>query len=334
MSQIIELEPGQVRQYINAESVFRELSRTMVESKDVRGSMFWREQSGSEYLIKEAAGGSQKSLGVRSDATEQIFKKFKERKTQVSERLSKLISASNDQQRLNKALRVGRVPSVVVKTLNAIARAGLQDHFITIGTHALYAYESACGVRFMPDMLATLDIDQLFDSRKRIAFAAQMQRGAGEDGMKSFIGVLQKADPSFRVMHDQKQTAVNDAGFEVDVIRRFARDGDPHPLRMSDDEEDFWAVQVAGADKMLSTPRFSQMVVSETGHMAMMNTLDPLTFIAIKRMITAAPSRDPRKRHKDALQADVVDELVRTRMPQFLEKPMRSDDGSSKSKAV
>lgn len=324
MSQIIELEPGQVRQYINAESVYRELGRTIIAAKDVRGSMFWREQSGGVYLIKESAVGSQKSLGAKSDATELIFKKFKEKKTQISERLSKLSAASNEQQRLNKAMRVGRVPSIVVKTLNAIAKAGLQGHFVTIGTHALYAYESACGVRFMPDMLATSDIDFLFDSRKRIAFSAQMQRGVGKDGMKSFIGILQKADPSFRVMHDQKQTAVNDSGFEVDVIRRFARDTDPHPMRMSDDEEDMWAVQVAGADKMLSTPRFSQMVVSETGHMAMMNTLDPLTFIAIKRMITAAPSRDPRKRHKDALQADVVDELVQTRMQHLLGNPVAS----------
>jgi hypothetical protein len=329
MSQIIELEPGQVRQYINAESVYKELGRTLIAAKDVRGSMFWREQSGGVYLIKESAVGSQKSLGAKSDATELIFKKFKERKAQVSARLSNLTAASNEQQRLNKAMRVGRVPSIVVKTLNAIAKAGLHDHFVTIGTHALYAYESACGVRFMPDMLATSDIDLLFDSRKRIAFSAQMQRGAGQDGMKSFIGILQKADPSFRVMHDQKQTAVNDSGFEVDVIRRFARDADPHPMRMSDDEEDMWAVQVAGADKMLSTPRFSQMVVSETGHMAMMNTLDPLTFIAIKRMITKAPSRDPRKRHKDALQADVVDELVRTRMQHLLGNPVASGDGGN-----
>lgn len=75
-----------------------------------------------EYLIKEFAGGSQKSLGVRSDATELIFKKFKERKAQISERLTKLISASHEQLRLNKAMRVGRVPSIVVKTLNALQK--------------------------------------------------------------------------------------------------------------------------------------------------------------------------------------------------------------------
>jgi len=33
----------------------------------------------------------------------------------------------------------------------------------------------------------------------------------------------------------------------VDIIRRVARDGDPHPLRMSDDEDDLWAAQVPSA---------------------------------------------------------------------------------------
>ena len=70
--------------------------------------------------------------------------------------------AAQNQQRLNKALRVGRVPGIVIKTLNALEAAVLQDHFVTIGTHSLYAYESACGVRFIPDALATQDRDQRF----------------------------------------------------------------------------------------------------------------------------------------------------------------------------
>ena len=67
----------------------------------------------------------------------------------------------------------------------------------------------------------------------------------------------------------------------------------------------------------MSAPRFSQVVVAETGHMAVMNTMDPLTFVTIKRMISNAPGRDPKKRVKDALQADLVEELVRTHMPQY-----------------
>ena len=74
-----------------------------------------------------------------------------------------------------------------------------------------------------------------------------------------------------------RKTAINDSGFEVDVIRRTAKDRDPHPFRMSADENELWAVQVEGADKIRSAPRFSQLVVAETGHMAVMNTMTPVT---------------------------------------------------------
>ena len=312
MSPILELLPNQTRQYIDAETVFLELRRAKAEAAEVRGSMFWRTQGNAEYLIRESSGGAQKSLGPRSAETQAMHERFKRRKTDTASRLAALTVAAHNQQRLNKALRVGRVPGLVVKTLNALEAAGLQDHFVSIGTHSLYAYESACGVRFVPDALATQDLDLLFDSRKRMSFMSQMRRMDS-----SFIGALQKADPTFRVMHDQKQTAINDAGFEVDVIRRAAKDRDPHPFRMSADENDLWAVQVEGADKMLSAPRFSQMVVAETGHMAVMNTMSPLTFVAIKRMISTAVGRDPKKRLKDALQADLVESLVRSHMPQY-----------------
>lgn len=312
MSEILELIPNQTRQYIDAETVFLELRRAKAEAAQVRGSMFWRTQQGREYLIRESTGGAQKSLGPRSADTEEMHERFKLRKAAASSRLTALTAAAHSQERMNKALRVGRVPGIVIKTLNALEAAGLQEHFITIGTHALYAFEAACGVRFTPDALATQDIDLLFDARKRLSFVSQLRRLDS-----SFIGALQKADPSFRVMSDQKQTAINDAGFEVDVIRRIATDKDPHPLRMSDDENDLWAVQVNGADRMLSTPGFSQVVVSETGRMAVMNTMDPLTFIAIKKLIAASPARDPRKRAKDALQAQLVEQLVRGYMPQY-----------------
>lgn len=314
MAHILELSAQQTRQYIDAETVFLALQRARREAAEVRGSMFWRTQGSAQYLVRESAGGGQKSLGPRGLETEAIFQRFKLRKEQAQSRLAALQEAAHHQQRLNKALRVGRVPGIVIKTLNALQAAGLQEHFMTIGTHSLYAYESACGVRFTPDAMATQDIDLLFDSRKRIAFMSRMKKLDS-----SFIGALQKADATFRVRvrADQKQTAINDSGFEIDVIRRTAKDGDPHPFRMSDDEDDLWAVQVDGADKMLSSERFSQVVVAETGHMAVMHTMPPLTFIALKKQLATSPGRDPKKRLKDALQAELVQELVQTSMPQY-----------------
>ena len=129
MNQIIELQPNQTRQYIDAETVFLELLRVRNEQKETRGSMFWREVAGTSYLIRESSGGAQKSLGPRDTQTELIFQKFQAKKASLTERLKSLAQAAQTQQRLNKALRVGRVPSIVVKTLNALQDAGLHDQF-------------------------------------------------------------------------------------------------------------------------------------------------------------------------------------------------------------
>lgn len=137
MSQIIELQPTQARQYIDAETVFLELLRVRKEQNETRGSMYWREQSGAVYLIRESSGGSQKSLGLKDAHTEHIFQTFQSKKEAVTQRLKSLTQTAQAQQRMNKALRVGRVPSIVVKTLNALRDAGLDQHFLTIGTHAL-----------------------------------------------------------------------------------------------------------------------------------------------------------------------------------------------------
>jgi hypothetical protein len=204
------------------------------------------------------------------------------------------------------------VPSIVVKTLNALRDAELHDHFLTIGIHALYAYESACGVRFIPDALATQDIDLLFDSRKRLSFVSRLKKMD-----TSFIGALQKADPTFRVLSNQKQTAINATGFEVDVIRRMTVDADPHPLKMSDFDDDLWAVQISDGNKMLGSRRFSQVVVAETGHMAVINTIDPNLFVSLKTKLSQSASRDPKKRPKDALQAKLVQALIDGYMPQY-----------------
>jgi len=48
-----------------------------------------------------------------------------------------------------------------------------------------------------------------------------------------------------------------------------------------------------------------------------MNTMSPVTFVAIKRMISAATGRDPKKRLNDVLQADLVESLIQTHMPQY-----------------
>lgn len=214
--------------------------------------------------------------------------------------------------KLNRAYQVGRTPNVVVDVVNALQEAGITDQFMTIGNHAMYAYESACGVMVDASALATRGMDLLYDTRRHMAFMTTMNRLDG-----TFIDVLRKADRSLKVMDDQKQTAVNDQGFEVDVVRRTAIGDDPHPLSMSDKEGDLWAVQVSTGNRLISSKPFHQVVVSSTGRMAMMQNVDPLTFVDVKTRLAAMPSRDALKRPKDLLQARVVSWLIEEYMPNF-----------------
>ena len=310
----LDLNEGQKRQYIDAETVFIALQQAKKMASEVRGSMMWRELRGKRTLIRTSSSGAQKSLGVQSDENLALFNSFVARKSSIEERVKALKSQLVIQQRLNRAQRVGRVPNIVVSVLNALDSAGLQENFKVVGTHALYAFEIAAGVRIGEAAMATRDVDMLFDSRKRLAFFSAMQKLD-----TSLIGLLRKADPSVEVVEDQRYTARNKDGFEVDIVRRTAKDADPHPLRMSESDDDFWAVQVSMGEKLLSARRFDQVVVATSGEMAMMRTVHPLDFARIKLALSQQVNRDANKRGKDVLQATVVSELVTEFLPHLLD---------------
>lgn len=321
---LFELSEGQQRQYIDAEAVFMALLQAKKAAAEVRGSMFWRDLKGTRTLIRSSAAGSQKSLGAHSEATQKLFDSFMLRKTGVGARVKALKAQLAIQQRLNRAHRVGRVPNIVAGVLNALRKAGVGAHFLVVGTHALYAFETAAGVRIAEQAMATRDVDMLFDTRRRLAFFTVMQKLDS-----SLIGLLRKVDASFEVVEDQHYTARNKDGFEVAVIRRPAGAINPHPLRMSDAEDDVWAVQVSMGDKLLSARRFDQVVVATSGEMALMRTVHPLDFARIKLALSRQAGRDPNKCGRDALQAAIVNTLVADYLPQLQENgtpPRIADD--------
>ncbi len=301
----LPLTEDQLRQYIDAESSFTAMEQAQRAASEVRGSMFWRQDRGHTYLVRANTAARQTRLGLRSPETEAMHARFTERKQQLEQRLSTLKETVSRHERLNRALRVGRCPSVLVAILQRFEQYGLSPHLLTVGTHALYAFEAAAGVRIAPQALATQDVDVLFDTRKRVTFFSRL-----EAADISFIDILRKADKTFEVRSDQLQTAVNAQGFEVDVIRRDAKGEDPHPIRMSHKDEDLWAVQVSSGSRMLGAERFSQVVVASNGAMARMNTLSPAAFVKLKRALSTSRTRDPLKKPKDALQASIVQRLI------------------------
>jgi hypothetical protein len=309
----LEVDPDAARQYIDARAAFAELERSRKNALQVRGGMVWKTVDDKDYLIRTSTTGGQKSLGRRSAETEEMYGSFIAKKQSVEERLSGLKAVVEKHQRLNRALRVGRMPTIAVAILSRLANAGLDAYFRVVGTHALYAYEAAAGVRFASEITSTRDIDLLWDTRKRVTFAQKLVQDA-----PSMLAALQKVDKTFQVNEDQKYTAVNKDGFEVDIIRRIAKEGDPHPIRLSDAEDDFWVVQAKRADELVNAPEFSEMVVAESGTMARLTTIHPAVFVRFKRWMSKEPDRDPLKRRRDSLQADAVEWALHERLQHLL----------------
>lgn len=306
MFSIIERPENALRELVNARSLWAAYTAARAEVAKVRGSMSWKMQDGNEYLVSRGRAGEHlKSLGRRTPETEQMFAAFRSRKERAQARLEEMRRRIEEQRKLNRIYGVGRTPVVVVRALAALQDAGVADKFLVIGTHALYAYEMAAGVHVQSDALATRDLDLLFDMRKRVAFFTTLEQGHEQ----SLIRVLRKADPTFQVLENQKHTAVNDSGFEIDVVRRARSQDDPHPLRMSDDENDFWAVQISQGERIQSARHFEHLVVAPGGEMATMRTVHPLDFVRLKRDLSRSRARDPVKAPKDRLQADVVQQL-------------------------
>ncbi len=298
------------RQYIDIKSVFSAWEDASREAAEVRGGMYWKRQGKGEYLIRTSVKNAQKSLGPRSPETEAIHSKFTQKKAEAEGRVADLQAQLVREQRMNRALHVGRAPQLLVDILAELARSGVADHFTVVGTHALYGYEAAAGVRIeSPGALATRDVDLLWDTRKRIRFMTQMSTVG-----TSMLELLKKVDATFRLRRDQRYTAVNRKGFEVDIIRPLA-DGDTRPVRMTEDEADFWAVYARRADELLHAPSFSSLIVSPSGHMARMRTVAPATFVGFKRWMARQADRDPLKAPRDTLQADLVEALVAEYFP-------------------
>ena len=313
---MLETSASISRQYIDAVAVFEALEEALDEAAQVRGGMYWHAgpppSPDAKYLVRTTPAGAETSLGPRTAELDAIYARFTQRKRESAERVSGLQAALMQQQRLNRALRVGRVDPLVVALLNRLASTKLSEHFRVVGTHALYAYEAAAGVRLGAEALATRDIDLLWDTRKRIIFSTQLARVDS-----SMLGVLKKVDATFRIRKSQKYTAVNKDGFEVDIIRRERAGDDPHPIKLSDEDEDFWVVQARRANVLLESPAYSAVIVASNGSMARMNTVHPATFVAFKRWMSTQAERDALKRRRDALQADTVQELLEKYLPQL-----------------
>lgn len=307
MNDFIPLEGRAQTELINARQLFTAYLQARQEAVRYRSRLAWEARASGEYLVSVIHRNgikSKKSLGPRSPQTEEIFERHQQRGKETQDRLKTLQAEYVQRTRMSRALGIGQTPPVVVSVLDRIWAAGLIDKILVVGTNAIYGYAAQAGVHISDDVVATLDLDLLWDSRTRMTLASPDPRG--------LLGLIQQADPSFRRDPEQIYTLTNGSGYQVDLIKR-AKDQEPGQLWAS--EEDFWAVKVNNMDWLLSAPRVKLPVVGQDGRMALMHTVDPRAFALFKIWMSKQNDRDPIKARRDRKQAIATLDLLREYLP-------------------
>ncbi|MCP3876628.1 MAG: hypothetical protein GY699_26265 [Desulfobacteraceae bacterium] len=290
---------------------FREAFKSSVA---YRGGMHWKTAKGNKYLFRSRGRyGAGKSLGVRSEKTEHIYNTFHKNKKEITDRFKQLRERVKTQARFCKAAKIQRVPKIATRILQELDQRNLLgNHVMFIGTHALYAYEAAAGAYFDSSLLATNDVDILWDVRSKLTLAIE-DKNKPED----FIDILRKADKTFKIYKKQKFRVANANGYMVDLLKAM-----PSPITKNERDRiggpnDLVAVEVMNMSWLLSSPKFEQIVIGEDGIPARMIVPDPRAFALHKFWVSQQQDREPIKKRRDKSQAMAVAQLILEYFPNY-----------------
>lgn len=293
---------------VNTEQLFENYQMALRHVQAHAYGMRWKKVRDAEYLFRERdRRGNGKSLGRRSPETEAVLEAFQAGKLAAEARLAAIKVQMDEQARINKALRLGRVPRVVARVLRQLDEAGLGRTFTVLGTQAMYAYEASAGVQFLSELLASGDVDLLYDSRKKITLVSNNMDGQG------LLGLLKKADRSFECIRKRGFRAANARQFMVDLIiaPRGMRDAEPVTFA----EDDLVAAEVPGLRWLLNAPKLRTVAVDEDGWPVPFRCPDPRAFALHKAWLSQLQDREPLKKPRDLAQARAVAEMVKVYMP-------------------
>ena len=312
MDNIVALQSDQIRQTIDTEQVFSAYIAT-TDTLDARfkGSMSWKTVGGREYLYRKS-GDIWKSLGARSADTELTYRRFHEGREVLKTRKTELAARLNQMAAINRAMKLGRMPQLTASLIRVASDADLIGSVLfVVGTNALYVYERLAGVHIESGLLATGDVDLLFDSRQKLKF---LDKGVAETGL---MGLLRKIDKSFMPMTKGAFRAANNKGFLVDVIRPLSRNilAQTGTNRLSDHEDDLQAIEIEGLQWLMNSPRAEAVVLDERGYPVRVCCPDPRAFAVHKLWLSKRPDRDAAKKRRDAAQASLLAQLIVIHLP-------------------
>lgn len=295
---------------INSEQLYENYAEARRAALAHKYGMRWKKVRQVEYLFRaQDRNGNGKILGRRSPQTEEILSRFTQGKNRADARLDAIEGQINEQASLNKALRLARVPLTIAAILRQLDAHDLRDSFCVLGTQALYGYEAAAGVQFLTELLASGDVDLLYDNRKKLTLTSRKLDGMG------LLGLLRKVDKTFEPIRTRGFRAANAGKFMVDLIVQPRHMGETEPISFAD--EDLVAAEVPGLQWLLNAPKLTSIAIDESGWPTPFRVPDARAFALHKAWLSQQSSREPSKAPRDLAQAKTLARAVVELMPQL-----------------
>ena len=310
----VEMSTNQRRIFSNAVQFYDAYIKASRDALSYRGGMHWKKSKGREYLFRTRDRyGYGKSLGPRSPELEKVLEDFRKGKQRAKERLQTLKERLKELARFCRAASIQRVPRLVTGILRVLdEHRMLGNNVIAVGTNAIYAYEAAAGVFVDSPILATRDMDILWDIRSRLNLVVD-----AEQSPSGLLDLLRKADRSFELVEKQRYRAANKDGYLVDLIKPEPRNVLTKEKRRMGEEGDLEAAEIRNLQWLLSFPKFNQVVIGDDGYPAAMVCPDPRAFTLHKIWLCDQQDREPLKKKRDRHQAMAVAYLVNNYLPQY-----------------
>jgi hypothetical protein len=313
------LSGEQRRQLIDTQQVYQAWRVAHDDSlRRFAGSMRWGKRNGTEYLLRKI-GKAETSLGPRGAETEAVHDTFMRGRADNKDRLAGLSAKLDALAPVNVAMGLGRVPAIAARIVRECDDRGLLgEQLVIVGTNAIFAYEVAAGVHVDSGLIATGDVDLLYDARRHMSLAVS---GMSANGL---IGVLQKVDESFAPTNPRSFRAVNRNGYLVDLIRPEAKDPirDQLSAAFTDLPDDLEGAPIFGLGWLINSPKLRAVAVDEKGYPVRLVVIDPRAFALHKAWVANRQDREPLKSARDLEQAQAV-AAIATR---YLKKSFDSPD--------
>ena len=290
----------------NLDSAYTQLVDATRQLATLPVSMYWQRKSGTDYLaVKHKSSDFGTTLGARSPSLERDLDEWIGVKEALKAKLKALNQTLNDRAHQFRALRLPALPDRQAEILRELDFKGLlRNDLLVVGTNAFAAYELACNAKFPVGNEETEDFDLAWCRGSPVSLA-RIAPAQAKIARPSLFSVLTSIDSSFRINRSRPYQAVNDAGYEVELLAAPST----HPLPQA---EAFDPMGSLVEQEWLLKGRPISCVVATVRHrVCPLYVPDPRWMALHKLWLSEKPGRNPSKKAKDKRQGFVLLDATR-----------------------